>query len=416
MTDGRPKAVLSNPRLGPFPAALRTDLERYLNQGGLLGTVTYALVYLDTGDERTAARAASVPTNLFVASCLHDDAIDAADDGAPTAGEADGNGADVNGADVNGADGNGADGTGVDRAADPKAFRNWRVTVGDVVYTRILDVVEALPAEFDTRTVTDQFRTIAYGQLDEESAPRADPTMAAAVSRVEQRGSVWGELAVSPAVAGGYGGPELDHVSTVIENILFVLTLVDDVEDVPEDLANGVANIPVLVADDDPADYPSTAAFVDSLVESDVPDRLTDVVERHEAEMEASAHRFVEASEYTPLELLDALARALEWYRESASTVTLEEAVPPERQAAIRERLAGDGAEREAVLSELLAAFPLRVREPESLVGTATEVPADRLAPVVVGLFHVSALVDSAMTTDLDAALDDLRELAASAE
>jgi len=397
MTDGRPRKVLSNPRLGQFPAAFRADLERYLDQGGLLGTVTYALVYLDTGDERTAARAASIPTNLFIASCLHDDAIDGASD-AVSDGEAVGEA--------------GSDWDETDR----KAFRNWRVTVGDVVYTRILDAVAALPGEFETRTVTDQFRAIAYGQLGEESATHADPTMAEAVGRVEERGSVWGELAVSPVVAGGYGGPELDHVSTVIENVLFVLTLVDDVEDVPEDLENGVANIPVLVADADPADYPSTAAFVGALVESDVPERLTDVVERHEAEMEAGAHRFVAATDHTPVELLDALARALAWYRESACTVPIEETVPPERQAAIRERLAGDGADREAVLSELLAAFPLRVREPESLVGTAEEVPADRLAPVVVGLFHVSALVDSAMTTDLDAALDGLRELAATAE
>jgi len=402
MTDGRPKAVLSNPRLGPFPGAFRRDLERYLNQGGLLGTITYALVYLDTGDERTAARAASIPTNLFVASCLHDDAIDGAGEG--TADE----GAPVEGGDLGSAVRGGS--------TDPKAFRNWRVTVGDVVYTRILDVVETLPEEFETRTVTDQFRTIAHGQLDEESVTHGDPTMAQAVSRVEQRGSVWGELAVSPAVAGGYGGAELDHVSAVVENVLFVLTLVDDVEDVPEDLENGVANIPVLVADADPDDYPSTAAFVAALVDSDVPDRLADVVERHETEMEASAHRFVESTDYTPLELIDALARALEWYREAACTVSLDETVPPERQATVRERLAGDEADREAVLSELLAAFPLCVREPESVAGTATEVPTDRLAPVVVGLFHVSALVDSAMTTDLDAALDSLRERAAVVE
>jgi len=96
--------------------------------------------------------------------------------------------------------------------------------------------------------------------------------------------------------------------------------------------------------------------------------------------------------------------------------VPLDETVPPERQANVRDRLAGDEADREAVLSELLATFPLRVREPESIAGTATEVPTDQLAPVVVGLFHVSALVDSAMTTDLDAALDSLRERAAVVE
>jgi geranylgeranyl pyrophosphate synthase len=382
MTDGRPKAVLSNSQLGPFPDAFQQDLERYLNQGGLLGTITYALVYLDTGDEQTAARAASIPTNLFVASCLHDDAIDA------TRG----------------------DGTG------RKAFRNWRVTVGDVVYTRILDVVETLPEAFETATVTDQFRTIAYGQLDEESDTRVDPTMAEAVSRVEQRGSVWGELAVSPALAGGYGGTELDHVSAVVENVLFVLTLVDDVEDVPEDLENGVANIPVLVADADPADYSSTAAFVGALVDSDVPDRLADVVERHETEMETSALRYVDATDHTPAELLDALARALEWYREAACPVPLEETVPPDRQATVRERLAGDEADREAVLSELIDAFPLSIRDSASVHDTATEVPTDRLAPVVVGLFHVSALVDSAMTTDLGAALDSLQERAAAVE
>lgn len=406
MTDGRPKAVLSNPQFGPFPAAFRRDLERYLNQGGLLGMVTYALVYLNAGDEETAVRAASIPANSFIASCLHDDAIDAAGDG--VTGKVGGGTTDD--------DKRGTDGVDVGRAADSKAVRNWRVTVGDVFSTRTLDVFKALPDRFETRPVTDQLRTIAYAQLDEESVVRTNPTMAEAVSRVEQRGSVWGELAVSPAIAGGYSGPELDHVSRVIENILFVLTLIDDVEDVPEDLANGVANIPVLVADPDPDNYHSTAAFVDALVESDMPDRLTELVERREFQMEASAHRFIEETEYTPLELLDALARALEWYHESACTVPLEEIVPPERQATIRERLAGGEAEREAILSELLAAFPLRVRTPDLFVGTAADVPADRLAPVVVGLFHISALVDSVMTTNLDSALDNLRELATSAD
>ena len=390
MTDGRPREVLSDPRLGKLPPAFRTDLEGYLDQGGLLGTVTYTLVYLDTGDERTAARAASIPTNLFVASCLHDDAIDGA------------------GRDT-------VDATGA-READRKAFRNWRVTVGDVVYTHILDTVAALPDGFETGTVTDQFRTIAYGQLVEESLSAADCSMAKAVDRVEQRGSVWGELAVCPAVAGGYGGRELDHVSTVIENVLFVLTLVDDVEDIPEDLRNGVANVPVLAADADPADYASTAAFLDALVESDVPDRLAGVVESHEAEMAAGARRFLEATDYEPAAVLEALTRGLAWYREAVCTVPVEETVPPARQAAIRERLAGDETEREAVLAELLAAFPLRVRARDPLVEAAHSFPAEDLAPAVVGLFHVSALVDEVMTTDLDAALEGLRERATTAD
>jgi|GEM_PF-688726 len=411
MTDGRPKTMLSDPRLGSFPDAFREDLERYLNQGGLLGTITYALVYLDAGDEQTAARAASIPTNLFVASCLHDDAIDAAGggvvvDGSPESGTA-GDGPDEDG---NVGNGDRDDGTG------PKALRNWRVTVGDVAYTRILDVVETLPEEFETATVTDQFRTIAYGQLDEESDTDADSTMAEALSRVERRGSVWGELAVSPAFAGGYGGAELDHVSAVVENVLFVLTLVDDVEDVPEDLENGVVNIPVLVADEDPEDYASTAAFLDALVDSDVPDRLADVVERHETEMEASALRYVDATDHTPVELLDALTRAFEWYREAACTAPLDETVPLEQQATVRQRLAGDEADCEAVLSELFDAFPISVWDPSSVHDTVTEVPTDRLAPVVIGLFHVSALVDSVMTTDLDVALDSLRERAAAVE
>lgn len=381
MTDNRPRAVLSDPRLDGLPADLRTDVERYLDQGGLLGTVTYTLVYLDSGDERAAARAASIPTNLFVSSCLHDDAID------------------------------GADGHGADR----KSFLNWRVTVGDVVYTRILDAVEALGEGFETAVVTDQFRAIAYGQLREETVPGTDPSMADAVARVEERGSVWGELAVSPAVAGGFGGQELEHVSTVVENVLFVLTLVDDVEDVPEDVENGIANLPVLLADDDPADYDSTAAFVDALVDSDLPDRLDAVVDEHESEMETHARQFAAASEYTPREIVDALTRALQWYREAACTVPLEETVPPTRQSTLRERLA-DEDERAAVLAELLGAFPLSVRSSEELVATGTALPAATLAPAVVGLLHVFTLVDGVMTTDLDAALASLREHAAAAD
>ncbi|MEF8853035.1 MAG: hypothetical protein V5A28_11570 [Haloarculaceae archaeon] len=381
MTDCPPRAVLSDPHLDRLPSELRADLERYLTQGGLLGTVTYALVYLDSGDETAAARAASIPTNLFVASCLHDDAIDLADG----------------------------------READGKSVRNWRVTVGDVVYTRILDAVDALGADFEAATVTEQFRAIAYGQLREETTSGGDPSMAEAITRVEERGSVWGELAVCPAVAGGYGGGELAHVSTVIENVLFVLTLVDDVEDVPEDVENGVANLPVLLADGDPADYESTAAFVDALVASDLPERLETVVADHEAEMEARAGRFVEESEYTPLAVVEALTRALSWYREAACPVPLEETVPSDRQAAIRERLA-DEDERDAVLAELVAEFPLSVRAPERLVATGRGLPPEELAPAVIGLFHVSALVDGVMTTDLDAALAGLRERAATAD
>jgi len=381
MTDDRPREVLSDPRLDGLPAGLRTDVERYLDQGGLLGTVTYTLVYLDSGDERAAARAASIPTNLFVASCLHDDAIDLPDG----------------------------------RGADRKSSLNWRVTVGDVVYTRILDTVDALGEDFETATVTDQFRTIAYGQLREETVTGTGPSMTDAVARVEERGSVWGELAVCPAVAGGYGGAELEHVSTVLANVLFVLTLVDDVEDVPEDVENGVANFPVLLADGDPADYDSTAAFVDTLVDSDVPDRLDAVVDEHEREMEAHARQFAAASEYTPRELVDALTRALRWYREAVCTVPLEETVPPDRQSALRERLADDD-EREAVLAELLAAFPLSVGSPDEVVATGTALPTETLAPAVVGLSHVFTLVDGVMTTDLDAALATLRERAATAD
>jgi geranylgeranyl pyrophosphate synthase len=381
MTDCRPRAVLSDPQLDRLPPELQADLERYVNQGGLLGAVTYALVYLDSGDETAAARAASIPTNLFVASCLHDDAIDLADE----------------------------------READCKPVLNWRVTVGDVVYTRILDAVDGLGESFETATVTEQFRQIAYGQLREETTPGGDPSMAEAIVRVEERGSVWGELAVSPAVAGGYGGTELDHVSTVVEDVLFVLTLVDDVEDVPEDVENGVANLPVLLADGDPADYDSTAAFVDALVASDLPERLDAVVAEHEDEMSARARKFVDASEYTSLELVEALTRALVWYREAACTVPLDETVPPDRRATVRERLA-DERDRDAVLTELVAEFPLSVRTPRRLVETATTLPPGKLAPVVISLFHVSTLVDGVMTTDLDAALEGLRERDATAD
>ena len=98
------------------------------------------------------------------------------------------------------------------------------------------------------------------------------------------------------------------------------------------------------------------------------------------------------------------------------STPPVEETVPPARQAAIRERLAGDEADREAVLVELLAAFPLRVRARDPLVEAAHSFPAEDLVPAVVGLFHVSALVDEVMTTDLDAALEGLRERATTAD
>jgi hypothetical protein len=359
------------------PPALRADIEKYVNQGGLLGVFTYFLTYLETGEEDVAATAASIPICLFVMSSLHDDAIDEA----------------------------------VERDADLKEFLNLRTTVGDVVFTHVVDLADDLPAAFDVGVVTEQFREIGAGQLREEEITSADLTVEQAIARVEERGSVWGELAVSPVEASGYySAAQLDRVYTFTANLLFVLTVIDDVEDVPEDVENDVVNIPLILHRGDPTNHASKEALIDSLLDSSVPRRLDDLIAERESEMEAAAREFYAHSRHAKPDLLDAWNRALAWYDESVCTVPVEENVPAERRREVHENLADeDAANGRYLLEKVVTDFPARFGSREEFVTFVNTLPATSLAPAVVMMLHIEALVDSVMTTTLDDALANLR-------
>lgn len=360
-----------------LPTGLQTDVERYTNQGGLLGVFTFFLIYLETDNEDTAATAASIPTCLFIMSSLHDDAIDEA----------------------------------IGRRQDLKRFLNLRTTVGDMIFTHVLNFVDELPDEFDVGIITEQFRSIGAGQLREEEITSADLTTEQAIDRVEERGSVWGELAVSPVEASGhYSDAQLERIYTFTANLLFVLTVIDDVEDIPEDVENDVINIPLVFHRENLNEHASEAGLIDSLLASDVPQRLDDLIAEREVEMERAARQFSGHSRHSKSDLLDAWNRALTWYRESVCTIPLERNVPKGRQQEVRENLV-DGDERKSryLLDKVVDDFPARFGSQEEFVTFVNTLPANTLAPAVIMMLHIETLVDSVMTTTLNDALANLQ-------
>lgn len=357
---------------------LQEDIEMYVNQGGLLGVFTYFLIYLQNQDDDLAAKAATIPTYLFVMSSLHDDAID----GANT------------------------------RNRTLKQFLNQRTTWGDMAFTHVLDLATELPEEFETQAITNQFRKIGKGQLREDSITNSSLSLDEAVTRVEERGSVWGELAISPVEAAGYyQDHQLNHVYTFTANLLFILTVVDDVEDIPEDLENEVVNIPLILHDTNLAEYPSRQAFVNEILESDVPQRLDQLISTYEAEMEEGARQFFEAIPHSQVDLLTAWNQALSWYSESVCTVPVKENVSPSKQDEVHQKLSSNNkAKRESIINQLIREFPARFQTQDDFVNAATSLPPNRLAPAAIIMLHIEDLVESVMTTNLEDALSNLRK------
>lgn len=271
-----------------IPNSLQEDLDRYVNQGGLLGTFTYFLLYLETDNEELASTVASIPTSLFVMSSLHDDAVDEANA----------------------------------HNDNLKQFLNLRTTLGDQIFTHVVDFTDMLPKGFDVKSITSQFREIGDGQIKEEEILTTDLSTEQAIKRVEERGSVWGELAVSPVEAGNYFTDEqLGYVDTFCANLLFVLTVVDDIEDIPEDLENDVLNIPLLLYGEDMDEAKSKESLIEGLLESDVPQQLDDLCGRREREMERAVRLFAEDTNHSREAMLAAWNQALDWYQNSVCTV-----------------------------------------------------------------------------------------------
>lgn len=362
------------------PPGLRSAVETYTDQGGLLGAFTYALVDLETVDEALAATMAEIPTNLFVTSSLHDDAIDEAE-----------------------------------AWDDRKRRLNEHVTAGDLVFTNVLEAAHAVPADVDLAPVLAVTRAIGTGQLREERLEPSSATPADAIDRIEQRGAVWGDLAVALVRAvGGYSRVQRDALRRVATNAMFVLTVADDVEDLPEDVDNGVASLPVALYDGDLAASESTAA-VDAFLDSDAPDRLGALVADRRARLEAAAYEFGDTI-YVPNErLLAAVHRALTWYCESVCSIPVERTVPRAHQRDLRARLEADGTAKRRVLESVVSASPFDARvDRDALEEQVAPLPAEPLADVVVMLTHVQAVIDGIMNTSLADALATLERRGAS--
>jgi len=357
---------------------VRVELEKYFNQGGLLGVFTYFLTYLSTDNKQLAANSAQIPTYLFVMSSLHDDAVDEA---------------------------------GSKNQAELKEFLNLRVTIGDIVFTEATDLARQMPENIQMEMVTKKFREIGYGQLREEKIQEGTLQPTEAIHRVEERGSVWGELAISPIEAADlYSEAQLDRLYTFTSNFLFILTVIDDVEDIPEDYDNDTINIPLIMLDEQFSDSSSNIEVTQAFLDSEVPEKLDRLIDDRETTMEESARVFFDESPYASFKLIHAWNTALEWYHNSICTIPVEENVSKEQQSKIRAELEKDtdGKER-YLLEKTVDDFPARFDSQEEIVDAVVNIPSEQLSPTVIMMDNIETLVESVMTTTLEDGLANLR-------
>ncbi|PGF14939.1 hypothetical protein CP556_01560 [Natrinema sp. CBA1119] len=360
-----------------LPPALRPKVDAYADQGGLLGAFTYFFASLETDDEELAATLASIPTDLFVASALHDDAIDEADEW----------------------------------GADRKQRLNEHVSVGDLAFANVAAAVAETPADVDLRPVLETVREIGSGQLAEESFDATTATVDDAIARIEERGGIWGELAVEIIAAlGRYSDAQLEYLRTIATNGLFVLTVIDDLADLPEDVENGVATLPLVCFDGEPDEYRSTETLIEAVLASDVPDRLEELIAQRRAEIDAASSELSASLDRSNEALLAAAARALTWYCESICSVPVAETVAPEQRRDIRDRLTGDERSTRRYVAERVEEYryPTAV-DADEIGSTVTELPDEPVVRTAIRLQHLESIVDGVMHTTLEDALADLR-------
>lgn len=360
-----------------IPENIHKDINRYLNQGGLLGFFTYLMIYLKTNDKDISDTAASIPVTLFVTSSLHDDAIDEAST----------------------------------HDENLKEFLNYKITIGDLAFAHTLECVDQLPDKFDIQSITSQIGKIGSGQLKEENDSLQDISADQAIERVEERGSVWGELAISPVDAGGYYTDEqLEKANRLCANLLFFYTVVDDVEDIPEDFENNVLNTPLLLFNESINEYDSKQSLIDEFLGSDVPEVLDELCSAKKREIDTVAREFSEDSEYSKEAILAACDQALDWYQNAVCTVPVEESVSKERQEEIYAILESDNErDQRRLLEEVMANLPMQAQAQSDLRSTMNTFSVGQIAPTIVMLSHVKKLVESVMTTNLEDALEQLQ-------
>lgn len=360
-----------------LPDELKNDIDTYANQGGLLGFLTYFFVHLKTGDDEIASAAASIPTLLFIMSSLHDDAIDCT--------ERDGD--------------------------DQKRYLNLRITAGDMVYTQALDSVHRLPAHYDMGVITEKVREIGTGQLREEDVSMQDMDAEGAIIRTEERGTVWGEVAICPVEASGlYSSTQETHLSDIVGNILFIMTLIDDVEDLPEDIDNNVVNIPLLLTENVESDTESKQSLIDAFLDSETPEKLREIIAQKERKIENESFKLQKGIDADREALVHSATESLNWYQESVCSVPISRSVTDDRRSSIRDTLTGNDTDKKRdLLVDIANGFPINIRSIDRITGLLTGVQGDDLSEIIIKTIHIQSLIDSIMTTNIDNALANLR-------
>ncbi|ELY61222.1 class 1 isoprenoid biosynthesis enzyme [Natronolimnohabitans innermongolicus] len=360
--------------------AVRATARSYADQGGLLGAFVYALVDLETDDPELAAALASIPTDLFAASSLHDDAIDE---------------------------------SGTWDARHRKRRLNERVTLGDLAFVDVVETAAALPSDVDLGSALETVRQIGAGQLREESVDPATATLEDALGRLEDRGAVWGDLATALVDAtGGYSSAQLEALHRLASEGMVVLAVLDDVEDLPTDVDNGVATVPRALYDGDLAAADSTDDAVEAFLASGAPTRLEALLAERSAALEAATLAFSETLYHSDAALLAAVRRALSWYCGRICSVPVERTVPENRQRALRAQLAGPAEKRRETIASAVAESPIEPSaasiDLDAAVESVVDLPPESLADVLITGTHAATIFDDAVATSLPDALESL--------
>jgi hypothetical protein len=372
--DSEIKPALADLFSGISPEKQGT-LRQYLNQGGTFGLITHYLTALESESRTTAETAALIPTYAFIASSLHDDAIDEVET----------------------------------HSKDRKQFLNSHITGGDIVFTHLMEELRSLPNEYDVERITTKLREIGSGQLREEPISSTTLGPERMISRIEERGVIWGDFPLT-VVDSGPEPSSLEAIRTSSQETLFILTVIDDIEDLPEDIHNNVASLPLAYVEKRPEQFASTQEFLAYFLDSDAPDRLRELAAERESRIETALQRFYRESPHSDAEHLRAALGALEWYQRTVCSVPVDETVPPSRQTEIRSSIEDESAERERLIRDIVSDTPIQIAITDQLLDRLGLLPSDDVVQTLTLLTHIETLVKRNLTTSIDHALNNLRD------
>jgi len=373
-TDSEIKPVLADLFDG-ISRGRQSTLQQYLNQGGTFGLIPYYLTALNSENRATAEITARIPTYAFIASSVHDDAIDEIDT----------------------------------QNRNKKEFLNSHVTGGDIVFTHLMEELCSLPDEYDVEQITTKLREIGSGQLREEAVSSTNPGAGEMLSRTEERGVIWGEFPLTVVESGPYSS-SLEAIRVSSEEILFILTIIDDIEDLPQDIHNDVASLPLAYVEKSPEEFSTTQEFLTYFLESDAPEQLRELAVERERRIETALERFYQETPHSDEAHLGAALDALEWYQQTICSVPVDETVPPGRHSEIRNCLAAERPEQERIIRDIVDDTPIQVPITDQLLSGLDALPFSDVVRMFVLLTHVETLVQRNLTTSVDHALDNLRD------